>query len=88
VYYVVRLQPPDSSADRLPAAGKVVAASGQATVGWQTATVRDGPSSEARVAARLAYGTRVSVTGRAGEWYRIAHSGKVVGWVHRDALGL
>ncbi|HWO14073.1 MAG TPA: SH3 domain-containing protein, partial [Polyangiaceae bacterium] len=87
VYYVVRLLPAGSPVGSPPAA-EVVSASGQATVGWQTAIVREGPSSQAHVAARLAHGTRVSVTGRAGDWYRIARSGKVMGWVHREALGL
>ena len=87
VYYVLRF-----GASQGPAApgasDEIVSASGQATVGWKTAIVRESPSSEAPIAARLGYGTRISVTGRAGDWYRIERAGKPLGWVHHEALGL
>jgi hypothetical protein len=86
VYHVLRFMPPGSPADGAP--GEVVHASGQATIGWKAAIVREGPSSQAPVAARLGYGTRISVTGRTGDWYRIERAGTPLGWVHRDALGL
>jgi Bacterial SH3 domain len=72
-----------SSADEL------VVMSGQATIGWKAAVVRKGPSSQAETVERIAYGTRVSVTGRQGEWYRVKYGRKgQAGWVHRKALGL
>lgn len=87
VYYVLRLASPGNNDDGT--SGEVVSASGQATIGWKTAVVRESPSSQAPVASRLAYGTRVTVTGRAGDWYHIERSAKKpLGWVHRDALGL
>jgi SH3-like domain-containing protein len=45
-------------------------------------------SPTARIVARLSYGTRVSVTGRMGDWYQIEHLGKSVGWVHRQVIGM
>jgi len=90
VYYLVRFLPPGSAIDpaSAPAPREVVNTSGQATIGWTTAVVRDDPAPRARVAARLSYGTRVNVTGRAGDWYRIEHAGKSLGWVHRKAIGM
>lgn len=90
VYYRVRFLPPGSPVDpaSAPAEREVVSASGQATIGWSTAIVRDDPSPRAKVADRLSYGTRVSVTGRSGEWYRIERAGKSLGWVHRKAIGM
>jgi SH3 domain-containing protein len=66
----------------------LVGASGQATVAWKAASVRESASSQSRLVTELAYGTRVNVTGRVGEWYRIERAGKVLGWVHRQALGM
>ena len=89
VYYILRFVPRGSAADPPAAkAEKVVSASGRATVGWKTAIVRETPSNEAGVAARLAYGTRVNVTGRVGDWYQIERGGKALGWVHRKAIGM
>jgi hypothetical protein len=90
VYYLVRFLPPGSPIDpaSAPLPREVVSASGQATIGWKTAIVRDEPAPRAKVAARLSYGTRVSVSGRAGDWYRIERGGKQLGWVHRKAIGM
>lgn len=89
VYYLVRFLPPGSAIDAESAPPlEVVNASGQATIGYTTAVVRERPSPRAKVAANLPYGTRVSVTGRAGDWYRIERAGKSLGWVHRKAIGM
>jgi hypothetical protein len=90
MYYLVRFLPPGSAIDPAlaPAPLEVVSASGQAPIGWTTTVVRDSPSPRAKVAARLSYGTRVSVTGRAGDWYRIERANKSLGWVHRKAIGM
>jgi len=86
IYYVLRFGAAEAAASG--ASSEVVSTSGQATVGWKTAIVREGPSSQAPIAARLGFGTRISVTGRAGDWYRIERAGKALGWVHHEALGL
>jgi hypothetical protein len=89
VYYRVRFLPPGSALDAESAPTEtVVSARGQATIGFTTAVVRDAPSRRARVAARLPYGTRLNVTGRAGEWYRVEQGGKAIGWLHRKAIGM
>ena len=90
VYYLVRFLPPGSPMDpgtRAPS-DEIVKASGQATIGWKTAIVRDAPSATGNVAARLPYGTRVNVSGRAGDWYRIERGGKSLGWIHRQGIGM
>ena len=90
VYYLIRFLPPGSPVETAsaPSAEEIVSASGQGTIGWKTAVVREAPSREAKIAARLLYGTRVNVTGRMGEWYRINHDGGNIGWVHRKAIGM
>lgn len=71
------------------AATELVVMSGQATIGWKAAVVRKGPSGQAETVERILYGTRVNVTGRQGEWYRVKYGRKgQAGWVHRKALGL
>lgn len=90
LYYSVRFVPPGSPVDResAPATAAVVSATGQATIGWTTAIVRESPSPRAKIRARLSYGTRVNVTGRTGDWYRIEHAKESLGWVHRKAIGM
>ncbi len=90
LYYRVRFLPPGTPVDpaSIPAVEEVVSASGRGTIGWKTAVVREAPSRQAKVAGQLLYGTRVNVTGRVGEWYRIEHGGGSIGWVHRKAIGM
>jgi SH3 domain-containing protein len=90
VYYRVRFAAPGSPADAesAPPTEALVGTSGQATIGWKTAAVRESASGNAKILAELPYGARVNVTGRQGEWYRIERAGKVLGWVHRQALGM
>jgi hypothetical protein len=91
IYYPIELVPPGSRIEpsAAPAASEFVAANGYATVGWSTATVRAAPAEDAAIAARLALGTRVKVTGRQGDWYRVGYDAKGrLGWVHRGDLGL
>jgi uncharacterized protein YgiM (DUF1202 family) len=71
------------------APSQLVDASGQATISAKEALVREGPSRQAKIAAHLRYGTRINVTGRMGEWYRVKYpGGNSVGWVHRKAIGM
>ena len=71
------------------AAGDVTEASGHATVAWDVALVRSSASRDGAVVARVLQGTRISVTGRRGDWYRIKYDVKgSVGWVYRTAIGM
>jgi hypothetical protein len=91
IYYPIELVPPGSRIEpRSATAGsEFVAANGYATVGGNSASVRAAPADDATSVARLALGTRVKVTGRQGDWYRVSYDAKGrLGWVHRGELGL
>lgn len=66
----------------------VVPASGKATVAWDVALVRSRPARDGEVIARVLQGTRVSVTGRKGDWYRVKYDAKSEGWVFGTAIGM
>ena len=67
----------------------VTEASGHATVAWDVALARSSASRDGAVVARVLQGTRISVTGRRGDWYRIKYDVKgSVGWVYRTAIGM
>jgi hypothetical protein len=96
VYYSIEISPNEgqtaaAAAEPTSAAtseGDIVAASGRATVSWQVALIRAEPK-EGEVVARVLNGTRVVVTGRKGEWYRVKYDAKGnEGWVYRTAIGL
>jgi hypothetical protein len=77
------------SEDEADADDKLITMSGQATIGWQAAVVRESPSGQAPTLDRLKNGSRVTVTGRKGDWYRVKYGrARRAGWVHRQALGL
>lgn len=83
VYYLVEFAAPRSAAGE-----QAIAASGRATVTWQVALIRNAPK-DGEVVARILSGTRVAVTGRQGDWYRIKYDAKgSEGWVFRSAIGL
>lgn len=90
VFYRLELSKPESvSVSPEPSPADVTEASGHATVAWDVALVRSSPSRDGTVAARVLQGTRVSVTGRRGDWYRIKYDVKgSVGWVYRTAIGM
>lgn len=89
VYHLVRFLPPGSGGPAPAAAPEaVVPARGQATIGYTAAVVREGPSADAKVATQLAHGTRIDVTARSGDYYRVEQAGKELGWIHRRAIGL
>jgi len=63
--------------------------SGQATIVWKAAVVRESPSSQAATLDRLLRGSRIAVTGRKGDWYLVKYGRPArTGWVHHKALGL
>jgi hypothetical protein len=69
--------------------GEVTPASGTATVTWNTALVRATPDREGKTIARVLQGTRVGVTARSGDWYRVKYDAKGnQGWVFRTAIGM
>jgi hypothetical protein len=64
-------------------------ASGHATVSWDVALVRATPARDGEVKARVLSGTRVVVTGKNGDWFRIKYDAKGnQGWVYRTAIGM
>ena len=71
-----------------PTPGEVISASGRVTVTWDAALVRAKPK-DGEVLARVLGGTRLTVTGRQGEWYRVKYDAKGgEGWVFKSAIGL
>ncbi|HEY2406454.1 MAG TPA: SH3 domain-containing protein [Polyangiaceae bacterium] len=80
-------RPAEAAAE--PAAGEVTEATGRATVSWDVALVRGTASRDGVVVARVMQGTRVTVTGRRGDWYRVKYDAKgSTGWVYRTAIGM
>jgi SH3 domain-containing protein len=95
MYFGVELLPPGSRLEPSAEAANggddtsIVEASGYATVGWNTAMVREEPRADGAIAARLLFGTRVRVTGRLGDWYRVSYDAKGrIGWVHKNEVGM
>jgi len=71
-----------------PASNELVSASGRVTVTWDAALVRAKPK-DGEVLARVLGGTRLTVTGHQGDWYRVKYDAKgSEGWVYRGAIGL
>lgn len=68
--------------------GELSGASGRATVAWEVALVRKAPKDGA-VIARVLGGTRLVVTGRQGDWYRVKYDAQGnEGFVFKAAIGL
>lgn len=96
LYYRLELLAPAGSGPKPNAAEPAVApsaestpASGTATVSWDVALVRAQPARDGEVRARVLSGTRVSVTGKSGDWFRIKYDAKgSQGWVYRTAIGM
>jgi Bacterial SH3 domain len=64
-------------------------ASGHATVSWDVALVRAAPARDGEVRARVLAGTRVTVTGKNGDWFRIKYDARGnQGWVYRTSIGM
>jgi hypothetical protein len=92
VYYRVEFagsEPQKKAKPEASANVDVTPASGKATVAWDVALVRSQPAKDGEVVARVLSGTRVSVSGRNGDWYRIKYDAKGgEGWVFRTAIGM
>ena len=88
VDFLTPRQVKEEVAEKEEEAKEDTSASGMATVGWEVALVRGSPKDGA-VVARLLTGTRVVVTGRQGDWYKIRYDAKGrEGWVFKAAIGL
>jgi len=82
------LSPPELPIGAVPTEGELQGQSGRATVTWDVAIVRKAPKDGA-ILARVLGGTRVVVTGRQGDWYRIKYNAKGdEGFVFKSAIGL
>jgi hypothetical protein len=77
-----------ASASDGASSGEVQGASGRATVTWEVALVRKSPKDGA-IIARVLGGTRLVVTGRQGDWYRVKYDAQGnEGFVFKSAIGL
>jgi len=88
VYYLIEFTPSSKDAAEPETQQQVVGASGRAVVTWEVALIRERPRDGA-IVARILGGTRLVVTGRSGDWYRVKYDAKgSEGWVFRAAIGL
>jgi hypothetical protein len=88
VFYMVELAAPSLTETTSAGGAPVVQASGTATIIWNSARIRSAPD-EGEVVSRILYGTRVVVTGRQEDWYRVRYDAKGnEGWVHKNALAM
>jgi hypothetical protein len=95
VFYRIELKGTAEAAPEAPGAASatppvnITPASGFATVSWDTAIVRAAPERDGKVVARVLSGTRVGVTGRSGDWYRVKYDARGrEGWVFRTSIGM
>jgi hypothetical protein len=94
VFYRVEFLPPgqrasDEESEAVEQPNEMTAASGMATVSWDVAIVREGPTQDSALQARLRSGTRVVVVGRRNDWYKVKYDAKgSEGWVYKSAIGL
>lgn len=80
-------EPPGASSG--VASAEATPASGHATVSWDVALVRAAPARDGEVRARVLSGTRVVVTGKSGDWFRVKYDARGnQGWVYRTAIGM
>jgi SH3-like domain-containing protein len=85
-FYVVQFLP--TTVQVASGAEPLVPANGSATVIWNSARVRSQPDG-GEVRTQLLYGTRLVVTARQGDWFRVRYDAQGdEGWVHKNALSL
>ncbi len=88
LFYKLDIQPPGAIVEPEALGEPEAQAAGSATIVWNSARVRAQPE-DGSIVTRLLYGTRVVVSGRKGDWYRIRYDAKgSEGWVHKNALAL
>lgn len=88
VFYMVELAAPSIAEVAGVEQTQVVQASGTATIIWNSARIRSAPD-DGDVVSRVLFGTRVVVTGRQEDWYRVRYDAKGnEGWVHKNALAM
>jgi len=77
-----------AQAEAADAGAEATSASGRATVTWEVAILRSLPK-DGDIVARILRGTRVVVTGRQGDWYKVRYDAKGnEAWVFKSAIGL
>lgn len=80
--------PTEAAAGSAEPAAEVQGASGRATVAWEVALIRKTPK-EGAIVARVLGGTRLVVTGRQGDWYRVKYDVQGnEGYVFKSAIGM
>jgi Bacterial SH3 domain len=85
-FYVVQFLP--TTVPIASGAEPLVPASGSATVIWNSARIRSQPDG-GEVRTQLLYGTRLVVTARQGDWFRVRYDAQGnEGWVHKNAVSL
>lgn len=89
IFYLVEFTPAPVATEAADPEQGAAEASGRATVGWNVALIRGAPNQDGEVVARLLSGTRVVVTARQGDWYKVKYDAKGnEGWVFKGAIGL
>jgi hypothetical protein len=96
VFYRIEFLPPKSSgassdapADAGTETAEATVVNGRATVIWEVAILRSTPSRDGNIVARLMRGTRLVVSGRQADWYKVKYDAKGnEAWVFRTAIGL
>ncbi len=85
-FFLVEFAPPEPKRGQ---EDQILEANGRATVSWALALIRESPKNDGVVKARIQNGTRVVVTGRKADWYRVKYDGQGnEGWVFKAAIGL
>jgi len=85
-FFLVEFAPPEPKKGQ---EDQILEAAGRATVSWALALIRETPNNDGVVKARVQNGTRVVVTGRKADWYRVKYDGQGnEGWVFKAAIGL
>ena len=87
VFYMVKFSPLGAT-EAVSEEQQEVTATGSATIVWNSARVRSDPE-DGKLKARLLYGTRVVVTARQGDWYKVRYDARgSEGWIHKNALAM
>ena len=88
LFFVAEFTPP-GSIDREEQGDDIATASGTATVVFGSVRIHEEPTLESKSKGNLLFGSRITVTGRKDDWYRVKYDAKGrEGWVHRNAIGM